>query len=130
MVSESGPGITLIVLIVMLFIFLVPVALVSAELTGRYAESGGNLVCVRTGLFEFWDFQAGWWTCRANILITTRVTYNLQVLMSFTDLIFTCAWVGVGAYVWLLFEISNTDAQLLPSGPVGFIILKILKNQF
>jgi amino acid transporter len=59
MISASGPGLTLLMLIVLPFIWAGPQALVSAELGSAIPEAGGFYKWVQRGLGEFWAFQAG-----------------------------------------------------------------------
>jgi len=61
MVSASGPGLVLITLLVMPFLWSIPVALACAELTAAFPVNGGNYRWSRMALGDFWGFQAGWW---------------------------------------------------------------------
>ncbi|MDR2088772.1 MAG: APC family permease [Clostridiales Family XIII bacterium] len=62
MIPESGPGMTVIMLCVLPFLWAGPQALVSAELGSAMPEVGGFYKWVQRGLGEFWGFQACW--CR------------------------------------------------------------------
>lgn len=62
MIPESGPGLTIVMLILLPFFWAAPQALVSAELGSAIPEAGGYYKWVQRGLGEFWSFQAGW--CR------------------------------------------------------------------
>lgn len=62
MISESGPGLTIVMLILLPIFWAAPQALVSAELGSAIPEAGGFYKWVQRGLGEFWAFQAGW--CR------------------------------------------------------------------
>ncbi|MDD4593275.1 MAG: APC family permease [Parabacteroides sp.] len=62
MISASGPGLTILMLILLPFLWAAPQALVSAELGSAIPEAGGFYKWVQRGLGEFWAFQAGW--CR------------------------------------------------------------------
>ncbi|MDD3349686.1 MAG: APC family permease [Eubacteriales bacterium] len=61
MIPESGPGLTLIMLIVLPFIWSTPLGLVAAELGSARPQEGGYYKWVQEALGEFWGFQAGWW---------------------------------------------------------------------
>ena len=56
MISASGPGLTLLMLVVLPFIWAGPQALVSAELGSAIPEAGGFYKWVQRGLGEFWAF--------------------------------------------------------------------------
>lgn len=61
MIPESGPGLTLIMLIVLPFIWSTPLGLVAAELGSARPQEGGYYKWVQEACGEFWGFQAGWW---------------------------------------------------------------------
>ena len=61
MIPESGPGLTLVMLIVLPFIWSTPLGLVASELGSARPQEGGYYKWVQEALGEFWGFQAGWW---------------------------------------------------------------------
>lgn len=61
MIPESGPGLTLVMLIVLPFIWSTPLGLVAAELGSARPQEGGYYKWVQEACGEFWGFQAGWW---------------------------------------------------------------------
>ena len=69
MVTTSGPGMTLIFLLVIPFFWCIPVSLVSAELTTAMPVEGGFYRWVRAGFGDFWGFLAGWWNWCASFLL-------------------------------------------------------------
>ncbi len=69
MVTTSGPGMTLIYLLVLPFFWCIPVSLVSAELTTAMPVEGGFYRWTRAAFGDFWGFLAGWWTWSASFLL-------------------------------------------------------------
>jgi amino acid transporter len=69
MVTTSGPGMTLIYLLIIPFFWSIPVSLVSAELTTAMPVEGGFYRWVRAGFGDFWGFLAGWWNWCASFLL-------------------------------------------------------------
>ncbi len=69
MVTTSGPGMTLIYLLVLPFFWCIPVSLVSAELTTAMPVEGGFYRWTRAAFGEFWGFMAGWWNWSASFLL-------------------------------------------------------------
>jgi amino acid transporter len=69
MVTTSGPGLTLIYLLVIPLFWSIPVSLVSAELTTAMPVEGGFYRWVRAGYGDFWGFLAGWWNWCASFLL-------------------------------------------------------------
>ncbi len=61
MIPESGPGLTLVMLIVLPFVWSTPLGLVASELGSARPQEGGYYKWVQEALGEFWGFQAGWW---------------------------------------------------------------------
>jgi amino acid transporter len=69
MVTTSGPGMTLIYLLVLPLFWCVPVSLVSAELTTAMPVEGGFYRWTRAAFGDFWGFLAGWWNWSASFLL-------------------------------------------------------------
>ena len=61
LVSLSGPGLAILILIVFPFFWSIPQALIAAELGSAMPQEGGYYVWVQRAFGEFWGFQAGWW---------------------------------------------------------------------
>jgi len=69
MVTTSGPGITLLYLLILPFFWCIPVSLVSAELTTVMPVEGGFYRWTRAAFGDFWGFLAGWWNWSASFLL-------------------------------------------------------------
>jgi amino acid transporter len=61
MISDAGPGLSLVMLMVLPFLWGLPFGLVASELGGVRPQEGGYYKWVQEALGEFWGFQAGWW---------------------------------------------------------------------
>ncbi|HTW31062.1 MAG TPA: APC family permease [Candidatus Sulfotelmatobacter sp.] len=66
MVTTSGPGITLLYLLLLPFFWSIPVSLVSAELTTAMPVEGGFYRWTRAAFGDFWGFLSGWWNWTAS----------------------------------------------------------------
>lgn len=77
MVTTSGPGMTLLYLLILPFFWSIPVSLVSAELTTAMPVEGGFYRWARAGFGDFWGFLAGWWNWCASFLL--GAAYAVQV---------------------------------------------------
>ena len=62
LVSASGPGLALLLLVVTPLIWAVPTALAVAELSSMMPVEGGYYAWVKRALGPFWGFQEGWWS--------------------------------------------------------------------
>ena len=69
MVSTSGPGMTLLYLLLLPLVWCIPVSLVSAELTCAMPVEGGFYRWSRAAFGDFWGFLAGWWNWSASFLL-------------------------------------------------------------
>jgi amino acid transporter len=61
MIPSTGPGLALVLLMVLPFVWGLPFGLVAAELGSVRPQEGGYYKWVQEALGEFWGFQAGWW---------------------------------------------------------------------
>jgi amino acid transporter len=61
MIPASGAGLTLVMLMVLPFLWGLPFGLVASELGSVRPQEGGYYKWVQEALGEFWGFMAGWW---------------------------------------------------------------------
>ncbi len=61
-IPAAGPGLTLIMLIVLPFIWARPISRLVAEANAVLPREGGIYAWAKETFGEFWGFQAGWWT--------------------------------------------------------------------
>lgn len=68
MISSSGPGLTLILLVLIPILWALPIGLYSSELTNLVPVDAGPYVWSRMAFGEFWGFSMGWWMALAMYL--------------------------------------------------------------
>lgn len=68
MISGAGPGIAIITLIIIPFLFSVPVSFAVGELTTMLPVEGGQYRWSRMAFGDFWGFQAGWWAWMTGVV--------------------------------------------------------------
>lgn len=61
MVSSSGPGLTLLLLVLIPLIWALPLGLYSSELSNLAPVDSGPYVWSKLAFGEFWGFAFGWW---------------------------------------------------------------------
>ncbi|MGR8934489.1 MAG: APC family permease [Gammaproteobacteria bacterium] len=83
LVSASGPGMALLLIVVTPIIWSLPVALMVGELSTALPLRGGFYAWVQTGLGPFWGFLAGWW-----VLLTSFVDMAIYPVL-FADYLST-----------------------------------------
>lgn len=69
MISTSGPGLALIFLLVVPFLFSIPIALAASEMVTMMPVEGGFYRWSRAALGDFWGFQSGWWNWTGTFLM-------------------------------------------------------------
>ena len=89
MVTTSGPGLTLLYILLIPLFWSVPVSLVTAEPTTAIPVEGGFYRWVRAGYGDFWVFLAGWWNWSASWLLggSYAVLFSDYLTMWFPSLI-------------------------------------------
>jgi amino acid transporter len=70
MFSASGPGLGLVFLLVVPFLFPVPISLAAAEMATAMPVEGGFYRWSRAALGDFWGFQTGWWNWTGTFLMS------------------------------------------------------------
>ncbi len=69
MISTSGPGMSLLFLLVVPWLFSFPVSLATAELATVMPVEGGFYRWTRAAFGNFWGFQVGWWNWSGTFLM-------------------------------------------------------------
>ncbi|HUK78246.1 MAG TPA: APC family permease [Thermoleophilia bacterium] len=108
MVSWSGPGLTLVMLILLPVFWAMPMALVCSELGSALPEEGGYYVWTRRALGEFWGFQCGWWSWTCQWVDSAVYIALIQVYVSgwWPQLNGWEIW-GIGALLIAVFAYTN-----------------------
>ncbi|WP_027363892.1 APC family permease [Desulfotruncus alcoholivorax] len=102
MIPVAGPGLTMVMLLILPFIWGTPQSLVNAELGSAIPEEGGYYKWVQRALGEFWAFQAGWWRT-----ISIYFDNTLYVVLA-------------GAYLATAAHLSDTEAYIFKAAVIIF----------
>src|SRR5690348_7632314 len=70
MVSTSGPGMSLIFMLLVPWLFSVPMALATAEMATAMPVEGGFYRWSRAAFGDFWGFECGWWNWTGTFLMS------------------------------------------------------------
>ncbi|MDZ7306518.1 MAG: APC family permease, partial [candidate division KSB1 bacterium] len=68
MIPAAGPGMALLTLVLMPFLFSLPASFAVSELTTMLPLEGGQYRWSRLAFGDFWGFQAGWWAWMTGIV--------------------------------------------------------------
>jgi amino acid transporter len=107
MVGWSGPGMALLLLLLLPVVWALPMALVCAELGSAIPEEGGYYVWVKRALGEYWGFQCGWWswlTCFVDSAV--YIALIRDYLATWLDLSPNVAWL-LGVAIIAVFTYLN-----------------------
>ncbi len=134
MIPECGPGLTIIMLCVLPFVWGLPFGLVASELGSVRPQEGGYYKWVQEALGEFWGFQAGWW--RTISIYIDNVSYVIlaggyaaaQWDFSFTqEFVFKAAMILIFTFVNLMGmkEIGSVSTILSIMVMVAFAMVAV-----
>lgn len=142
MVSSSGPGLTLLLLVLLPLFWGLPMALVASELGSAIPGEGGFYVWTRRALGNFWGFQAAWWWSLSvfvdsSVYIVLTVSY-LQHWLGFDQLTFyLICWSIIALFALVnivgirLVAFSSTVFSLIVLAPfVALIVAGLAQWQF
>ena len=94
MISASGPGLTLLLLIILPFLWAIPQAFTAAELGSAIPYTGGFYKWNQVALGEFWGFTAGW--CRS---LAQYAEMSVYVVLAVNYLGYMLPLSGVESYI-------------------------------
>ncbi len=100
MVSTSGPGMALLFLLVVPWLFSLPMSLATAEMATAMPVEGGFYRWTRAAFGDFWGFQCGWWNWTGTFLMNAAYAV---VLADYTAQIFPSVAAGVRHWLVALF---------------------------
>lgn len=89
-VSAGGPLVGFISVLLFPFIWGVPIAFITAELSTAFPEDGGYTVWVLNSFGPFWAFQTGYWSWISGVI--DNAIYPALAVATFTDV-----WGSVGS---------------------------------
>src|SRR6185295_14018465 len=125
MISGSGPGMAILTLVVLPFVWAVPIALACAELSARYPVEGGYYRWARMAFGDFTGYMAGWLVWLANIATngTFAVLFANYLKYWYPDLPSLWHWVVAAALVWVTVIMNWRGIRLVGAASVVLTIL-------
>jgi amino acid transporter len=121
LVATAGPGLALLTLLVLPFIWSLPETLIIGELASMLPEEGGYYRWVRRAFGPFWAFQNGWatWLYSLVDMAIYPVLFNTYLAWFFPAMSDGTHWVVSLAVIWGATAINLRGA--LPVGRVSII---------
>ena len=141
-ITTSGPGLTLIYLLLVPFFWCIPVSLVSAELTGAMPIEGGFYRWTRAAYGDFWGFLAGWWNWSASfllggvyaVLFTDYIRFWFPQIIGWKHYLVSLALIAIIAYlnvrgIQLVGKLATALELFILLPVAGLIVLGFAKWQ-
>jgi amino acid transporter len=124
MVSATGPGLALLLILVVPVVWGAPLALICTELASAIPEEGGAYMWVERALGPFWAFQAGWWSSLSGVVDTAvyvvlAVTYMNQWLGQPPAI----AWLMSVGIIAFFAAVNIRGLRLMAVSSAGFAIV-------
>jgi amino acid transporter len=128
MVSSSGPGMAILTLAVLPFVWAAPLSLACAELAARFPVEGGYYRWARIAFGEFTGYLAGWFTWLA--IFATNATFAVlfaSYLRHFVPALSPLGHFLVAAgLVWLTVALNYRGIHLVGTAAVVLTVLIFL----
>ena len=102
MVPASGPGLSVLMMVLLPIVWSIPLCLACAELAARYPMEGGYYRWARLAFGDFVGYQAGWLVGLANLATNAAfaVLFANYLRWFFPGLGPTGGWIAALAVVW------------------------------
>ena len=107
MISSSGPGLTLILLVIIPILWALPIGLYCSELTNLVPVAAGPYVWSKMAFGEFWGFSFGFWIALANYLTGAEyVVLAVDYIGMYVPLTAMSAFILKAAFI-IIFTVIN-----------------------
>ncbi len=128
MISTAGPGMALLFILIVPFLFSVPMALATAEMAGMMPVEGGFYRWTRAAFGDFWGFQCGWWNWTGTFLMCA--TYGVMLADYVTQLLPqttpVARWLIAAAFVALVALLNIRGIRLVGNLTLALLLLSLI----
>ena len=127
-VVRTGPGLLLVLLFAAAWLWGVPIALATAELSAVRPTEGGYYRWVREFLGEFWGFQAGVWSLISSVLDNTLypVLFGSALRYWFPNLSAFECWLAAVGFIILLTWLNVRGIRIVGAIAVALSLFLVL----
>ena len=125
MVSSTGPGLTLLVLLVLPLVWAAPISLANAELTARHPVEGGYYRWARLAFGDFAGYQAAWlaWLTGFSASATCAVLFASYLQHFVPGLTPVAHFAVAAAVVWVTTILNYRGIRLVGNASVILTLL-------
>ena len=132
MVSASGPGLSILVMVALPILWSIPLSLTCAELSAHYPIEGGYYRWVRMAFGDFIGYQAGWLVWLANLATNAAFAVlfanYLRHFLPWVD--GEWHWAAALALIWATTLLNCLGIRLVGTASVVLTILILLPFLF
>ncbi len=124
--STSGPGMSMLFLALVPFLWSIPISLAAAEMNSILPVQGGFYRWVRAAFGDFWGFQCGWWNWTGTFLLNS--IYGVLLMDYLANYIpgLTGFWKWVGACLALCFFSYMNARGIQVAGWLSVLLLIVV----
>jgi len=128
MISRVGPGAALLTLLLMPFIFSVPISFALGELTSTFPIEGGNYRWARMAFGDFWGFQAGWWAWMTGVVNCSlfAVLFTDYLKYWFPELGPLQHWLTAVSLIWFLTYLNMRGIDVVGNAAILLSIILLI----
>jgi amino acid transporter len=125
MISDAGPGAALVTLIVLPFIFSVPVAYAVGELSAAFPVEGGNYRWSLMAFGDFWGFQAGWWAWMSAVVVNSMfaVLFANYLRQWIPGMGAAGHWLACLALIWFMYALNVKGVRVVGSASIALSLI-------
>ncbi|MGZ3698908.1 MAG: APC family permease, partial [Bdellovibrionota bacterium] len=127
MVSTAGPGMALLTLLLMPFLWSIPIALTCAELSATFPVEGGYYEWSRTAFGDFVAFLGGWWNWLG--CFATNAAFAVMFANYFSYWIplgFWAHWMVTLALIWGMTYLNHRGIQAVGVSSIWMTVALLL----
>src|SRR5437764_3332290 len=131
LVQEAGPGLALLILLLVPLVYSLPEILIVGELASMLPEEGGYYRWVERAFGQFWAFQNGWLTWMYSLvdMALYPILFNQYLRYFFPALSASAQWAIALAVIWGATAINLRGARRVGWASIGaglFIVAAFL----
>lgn len=127
-VSQLGPGLVLLLMVLTPLLWSLPVALAMSELSAALPEEGGYVEWVRRAFGPFWGFQTGWWSWLNSFVDVAVYPALFADYLKFwwPGLTPMGRWAVVLAFIWILTAVNLAGVRITGVAAVVLAVVALV----
>ncbi len=131
-VSSVGPGISLLLILLVPLFWTIPECLIVAELSSNYPLQGGYYKWVQLSMGRFWGFMEGWWSIVYTIIDLSLypILFTTYLKIFFPDINHTYLWFVQLLVIWISVIVNILGIRVVGISLIVFKVFILLAFLF